>query len=227
MIRLYEYLLSKSKKTDGHVKATNETIAKLVLDSIKQYGTGVDLNFIDTSEVTDMSNLFDQEDFEGNVSEWDVSNVTNMAFMFSCCGHFRGDLSRWETKKVTNMFAMFKGCDEFDGSGIENWDVSKVTDMSDMFRSCPKFNADLTNWHDLWKLEHASRMFRDCISFEGKGVDKWETPALENMVEMFSGCKKFDQDLSHWYVKNVTHWSYWAYDTPIYNIREKWPVFSI
>ena len=224
MIRLYEYLLSKKNPSSGGVKATDDNIEQLVLDSIKQYGTAVDLNFIDTSAVTNMSNLFDQEDFEGDVSGWDVSNVTTMQYMFSECKHFRCDLSQWNTRKVTDMHSMFRNCNEFDGKCLENWDVSKVLDMDSMFFNCESFNADLSRW-DLSTLKYASHMFRGCINFEGKGLDKWSTPMLAYIAEMFSGCKKFDQDLSKWHTKNMMGWSYWAYDTPIFNHREKWPKF--
>ena len=226
MISINEYLLSKSNKTvyDGRVKATNETISKIVLDAIKNYGTGVDLNFIDTSAVTDMTSLFNQEDFEGDVSSWDVSNVTIMKYMFYKCPHFNSDLSNWDTKNVVNMANMFTGCDEFDGKCLENWNVSHVKNMEGMFKKCLNFNPDLSKW-DVWDLEYAGQMFNDCVKFKGKGIDKWSTPKLEQIQEMFSGCKNFDVDMSHWFVRNVTHYSYWAYDTPIYNQREKWPKF--
>ena len=41
-----------------------------------------DLNFIDTSKITDMSNLFMNCEYDIGVSNWDVSNVTNTAGMF-------------------------------------------------------------------------------------------------------------------------------------------------
>ena len=44
-----------------------------------------DLNFIDTSEITDMSNLFEDIRHNFDVSSWDVSNVTNMSAMFFFC----------------------------------------------------------------------------------------------------------------------------------------------
>jgi hypothetical protein len=34
---------------------------------------------MDTSEITDMSGLFMYIDFNGDISKWDVSNVTDMS----------------------------------------------------------------------------------------------------------------------------------------------------
>ena len=38
-----------------------------------------DLNWIDTSEIHTMENLFYDSKFDGDISEWDVSNVENMS----------------------------------------------------------------------------------------------------------------------------------------------------
>ena len=76
----------------------------------KQY----DLNFIDTSKITDMSELFEGVKHNFDVSSWDVSNVKDMSKMFSRCYAFTG-------------------------KGLENWDVSNVIDMSYMFNCCYKF----------------------------------------------------------------------------------------
>ena len=52
-----------------------------------------DLNFIDTSEITDMSWLFENVKHNFDVSDLDVSNVTDMNNMFYCCNNFNCDLS--------------------------------------------------------------------------------------------------------------------------------------
>jgi len=37
--------------------------------------TNADLNYLDVSKISDMSYLFRKSEFNGNISEWDVSNV--------------------------------------------------------------------------------------------------------------------------------------------------------
>ena len=98
-----------------------------------------DLNFIDTSEITDMSLLFSNRMHNFDVSSWDVSNVTNMGCTFYKCNMFTGKgLENWDVSNVTDMYSMFTACENFKGKGLENWDVSKVKDMNYMFNGCDK-----------------------------------------------------------------------------------------
>ena len=106
-----------------------------------------DLNFIDTSEITDMSMLLRYSDYNFDVSDWDVSNVADMNNMFYCCNNFDCDLSNWDVSNLTNMSGMFNSFFEFTGKGLKNWDVSNVIDMSYMFCDCENFNCDLSKWN--------------------------------------------------------------------------------
>ena len=40
----------------------------------------------------------------GPIEEWDVSDVSNLNYVFYNFGNFNSDLSKWETGKVTNMY---------------------------------------------------------------------------------------------------------------------------
>lgn len=227
MININEYLLGKNnKKAMTHeVIATNDNIEKIVQEAIRNYGTGVDLNYIDTSAVTKMNSLFDQEDFEGDVSLWDVSGVTNMNYMFYKCEHFNCDLSRWEPKSLQDAHSMFKYCYEFEGHGLENWEVPNLKDAYDMFEECSNLDFDITKWKPV-SLEQSQRMFFRCKKFKGKGIDTWKTPNLDNMVEMFEGCKNLDVDLSNWNLSSVTKWGFAFDGTPLDKQREKLPKFK-
>ena len=51
-------------------------IMKIVEEQITILGSEADLNHLDVSEVTNMASLFEWSDFNGDISKWDVSNVT-------------------------------------------------------------------------------------------------------------------------------------------------------
>ena len=99
------------------------------------------LNDIDTSRVTDMSDLFSNFSRNIDVSLWDVSNVRDMSYMFFNCTNFNCDLSGWNTSKVERMDCMFYNCTNFN-SDLSNWDISKVKSMNYMFYGCKQFDND-------------------------------------------------------------------------------------
>ena len=68
----------------------------------------------------------------GPIGNWDVSNITTMAYLFSYATQFIGNISSWDVSRVEDMSRMFLCARKFDGD-ISKWDVSQVTSMSNMF----------------------------------------------------------------------------------------------
>ena len=61
---------------------TTEELKEILRERLDQY-PDADLNDIDVSNITDMSNLFYGLDPHNiDISRWDVSNVTDMSWMF-------------------------------------------------------------------------------------------------------------------------------------------------
>ena len=56
-----------------------------------------------------MSFMFYGSEFNGDISNWEVGNVTGMSFMFNY-SKFNGDISNWNVEKVIDMRSMFDGC---------------------------------------------------------------------------------------------------------------------
>ena len=81
----------------------------------------------------------------GEINTWDVSNVSDMSYLFDDKYGFNGDISNWDTSNVTNMKKMFDEAELFN-QDISNWDTSKVTDMSYMFYQANSFNQDISGW---------------------------------------------------------------------------------
>ena len=114
---------------------TKEELKKLIIQLAEERCNEGDFNDIDTSKITNMSDLFEgMTKFNGNISNWDVSNVTNMESMFYS-SNFNGDISKWNVSNVTNMKFMFR-YSKFN-SDISKWDVSNVTNNIDIFYNCP------------------------------------------------------------------------------------------
>ena len=102
----FKYFLNEATKTTVQPK-TEDELKDIIEDTIKEQGYNCDLNFIDTSKITDMSELFYNTKFNGDISKWDVSKVENMENMF-CNSIFNGDISKWNVSNVENMSHMFK-----------------------------------------------------------------------------------------------------------------------
>ena len=158
---------------------TKNELRNIIENLIDKKGNNVDLNIIDTSKITDMSKLFDDyflNDFCGDVSQWNVSNVKEMNSMFFNCKHFNCDLSHWDVSQVEDMGFMFGGCTSFTGDGLKQWNVSKVKNMEAMFAKCKNLDCDLSHW-DVSQVTNMQHMFYD---------------------------SNFNNDISSWKIKNNT-----------------------
>ena len=117
---------------------TRGELDELVDKLIKERGCNADLNDIDTSEITDMTELFSLSDFNGDISKWNVSNVENMKHLFFNTKLFNGDISNWDVSKVKDMDGMFANSN-FNGN-IENWNIAKVKNTYHIFYQSPLEN---------------------------------------------------------------------------------------
>lgn len=171
---------------------TNSELCEIIQAELRKQGPDADLNFIDTSGITDMRTLFynlGSPVRNIKIDKWETSNVERMSRMFLYCSEFNADLSGWNTSKVTDMVSMFNGCTEFN-SDISGWDVSKVTDMYMMFYGCHEFESDLSKWN-VSKVKDMNSMFEECTKFNSD-LSGWDVSRVENVSDMFRGCSSFD-----------------------------------
>ena len=134
-----------------------DELRNIIQDRYKKLGPGTKQNPVDFNDI-DVSNLYSfcimlkgifyETKFKYiDISDWDVSNVTNMRCMFFGCERLKsvGDISKWDVSSVTDMSYMFCDCCSLN-QNLSKWDVSKVSNMAYMFYYCKKFNQDLSRW---------------------------------------------------------------------------------
>jgi surface protein len=191
---------------------------EFLLESINSPVPNEGLNQFVTSKIENMSYLFQNKYFVSDLSNWDVSNVTDMSFMFNNSDSYSQtqesggqDLSNWDVSSVTNMEYMFS-TSQFGNSQLESWselgswDVSSVTTMREMFGGATFFDKDISSW-DVSNVTDMSYMFYAVISFN-QDISSWDVSSVTNMSNMFNTIASlFNQDLSSWDVDNVTECS--------------------
>ena len=134
--------ISHNTKTAKVRPKTKDELRSLIEQELKCQGPHADLNFIDTSLITDMSSLFMRLYIRNiKIGKWDTSNVTDMCSMFSGCKKFDADISSWDVSKVENMAYMFCNCSKV-SSDLSGWDISNVVYNNYMFDGCYNCTID-------------------------------------------------------------------------------------
>ena len=122
-------------------------IHRLITLCREALGEDGNFNWIDTRNITDMSNLFEFDRiFNGHIELWDTSNVENMSYMFAWATSFNNPIKYWDVSNVKMMNGMFRYAESFN-QDISTWDVSNVGCHFDPFEGCrieeeykPNFN---------------------------------------------------------------------------------------
>ena len=200
MKRIVNYINEKLRVTSKSFYTcqpnTKDELQEIIIKRIKEDGNDCDLNDIDVSKITDMSCLFNANTdwnsgnkifkyFNGDISQWNVSNVTNMCGIFNWCDKFNCDISLWDVSNVEDMEHMFNYCGHFN-CDISRWNVSNVENMYAMFQFCYEFNCDLSRWH-VSNVNNMKWMFRRCTNFK-QNLDMWNVSNVKNMDDAFIGC---------------------------------------
>ena len=191
-------IINKDYRDNMIVVNSFDELRNIIEDRYDKLGAGtkqdpIDFNDIDVSNIisfcdNDDNGLFERTQFRYiDISDWDVSSVTNMLSMFYRCNKLKsvGDISYWDVSNVTNMAYMFTGCVNFN-QNISRWNVSRVTDMSYMFFGCVNFNQNISSW-DVSKVKDMCAMFKFCKSFN-QDISGWNVSKVRQHVYMFEGC---------------------------------------
>lgn len=151
----------------------------------------------DLSNVTDMGWMFAFASLvNAPIGNWDTSHVTDMQYLFYEATHFNQPIGSWNTGNVTNMDSTFAGATAFN-QPIGSWNTASVTTMNQTFYEAGAFNQDLSAWN---------------------------TGEVTDMTGMFQLAASFaDHDLSGWNVAKVTAHNDFLTDAGSGNIEPIWP----
>ena len=172
-------IINKDYREAKIVVKSFDELRKIIEDRYDKLGPGTEQDPIDFNDI-DVSNLYSfySNDFYNDdrglfsrtrfkfidISKWDVSNITNMSYMFFDCKELESivDISSWDVSNVKDMSFMFFNCKKLKSVvDISKWNVSKVTNMEFMFCNCESFNQDLSDWN-VSKVSYKLDVFENC-----------------------------------------------------------------
>ena len=166
---------------------------------------------LDVSNVTDMKYMFSDNQISdlNPLANWKINNVTNMRYMFD--RNQISDLSplaNWKTDKVTDMSYMFENNQISDLSPLANWKTDKVTSMSCMFNGNQISDlSPLANWKTD-NVTSMSYMFQLNQISDLSPLANWKTDNVTDMSNMFMNDQISDlSPLANWKTGKVTSMS--------------------
>lgn len=169
---------------NAYIPESKEELIELIKNKVP-------FGVINTSKITDMSNLFVNsiiDDCTG-IETWDTSRVTDMSYMFyhaNIKSPAIAGIAMWNTGNVKNMYGMF-ACSNFDYD-ISKWDTSNVSNMSKMFYGSP-FNCDLSRWN-IKSLTDGKLMFDEKYNYfltEWFSDGEIKSPVIANALNDYFG----------------------------------------
>lgn len=137
-----EWIIDIEKALDNYGPIANWNTSLIIDMSYLFYFDEYDVHYFEQYE----DNYHKLNEFNDDISNWDVSNVTDMSFMFKNCNSFNKSLYNWNVSNVINMEEMFYKAISFN-QPLNLWNVSNVINMKNMFNSTIKFNQDINNWN--------------------------------------------------------------------------------
>ena len=193
-LSLYHYTDGTESKitTNDEPTFTMGTSVQIVIENIAytdvDNGDGTITRTI-TSEELPTKISFSGKSYLTSVNYLNISNVTDMSYMFQNCTSLTTlESNNWNTSNVTDMHSMFYRCQLLTSIDVSNWNTSKVRTMGSMFNYCNGLTAlDLSNFNTD-KVYDMSYMFNNCTSLKTLDLSNFNTKAISYIDNMFKGC---------------------------------------
>ena len=166
-----------------------------------------DLAKLDTSEMTQMAEMFSCDAALTDLSPiagWNVSNVKMMYLAFRECTLLTSiaPLSSWTTTSLTDVSGMFYKCESLvDISALANFNTANVDEMYNMLSGCAYLTdiSALQNWQT-GKVTNMTGVFGGCSSLSDfSPVANWDLSSNTQLQGTFAGCAMTNtDDLAKW-----------------------------
>ncbi len=115
------------------------------------------------------------------MNTWNVSQVTDMSYLFRNDEHFNEPLNGWDVSQVTDMKGMFFFAVKFN-QPLDQWNTKNVKDMSEMFAYARAFNQSLVSW-DIESVDNMANVVSSAHSFKQPDtIAAWSERMTESIV---------------------------------------------
>ena len=136
----------RKRVIDQSVWGWTPTTTKNLFFNLANATTITGLNYLDTREVEDMTQMF-----------------------LNCLSLQSIDVSRFDTKKVKSMVSMFDNCLDLQVLNLYSFDISSLEECYYMFHGCQSLETIYCNedWYSHSKLSYSGDMFKGCNKLKG------------------------------------------------------------
>ena len=178
-----------------------------ISDTPNLYTKGID--FVNSASISAMFRSCSLLTTISRLDQWDTSQVHGIQQTFYQANRFNQNIGNWNTSNVTNMANLFSApttaiTHSFNNGGsdsIKNWDTSKVTSFSQTFLYNPNFNQPIGSWN-VSSASNFNFMFYYATGFN-QPLNNWNTISAVSMSQTFFSASSFNQPLNNWNTSNV------------------------
>ena len=203
---VFKIKLNKNLYYSNNVNTLFVTLIHYIIKSAieQNYTDDINLNFIDTSNITSFNNLFTDLTYKGKIlmDKWDTSNVKSLVSAFYKSDILLySDVSMWNVKNVKYINSCFYessvNCD------LSKWTFNKILDSKLLFYHAKLLNFDFYKW----PFKNLNKTFSGLTKETFKGDKKRLKNNIElidtSEIENFSCCF---QEYSVTQTLNLNNW---------------------
>lgn len=125
-----------------------------------------------------------------DLNDIDTSNITNFAYLFENLKSTKIDINNWKFTKNNHIdiHGLFWNREDIEEIYCDKIDVSNVEIFYGMFYQCKKLKTlNLNNWKFTNGYDFRF-MFNNCINLDLSFTDDWRIPPEAKTEEMFDNC---------------------------------------